>query len=78
MKAVSDAVAAVIGVTPELSTSGGTSDGRFLTAVACEIVEFGPTSEGMHGVDERVPLADIGPLSAIYERVVLTLLGTNH
>jgi len=78
VKAVSDAVAAVIGVTPELSTSGGTSDGRFLTAVACEIVEFGPTSEGMHGVDERVPLADIGPLSAIYERVVLTLLGTNH
>ena len=74
VEAMSRAVTAVIGVTPELSTSGGTSDGRFLTAVAREIVEFGPTAEGMHGADERVRLADIGPLSAIYERAILALL----
>ena len=54
-------------VTPTLSTSGGTSDGRFLAAVAREVGVW-PTAEGMHGVDERVRLADIGPLSTITSR----------
>ena len=62
------------GVTPALSTSGGTSDGRFLAAIAREVVEFGPLGEGMHGIDERVSLADIGPLSTIYERTLVALL----
>jgi succinyl-diaminopimelate desuccinylase len=72
--ALGGAVAAVTGVTPVLSTSGGTSDGRFLAAVAGEIVEFGPRGEGMHGIDERVRVADLGPLSAIYERTLEALL----
>jgi succinyl-diaminopimelate desuccinylase len=77
VEALSGAIAGVTGITPELSTSGGTSDGRFIAAVAHEVVEFGPLAEGMHGVDERVRLSDIGPLSAIYEQTLRTLLTLN-
>lgn len=72
---LSAAVASVTGVTPALSTSGGTSDGRFLATVSREVVEFGPVSASIHGIDEHVRLADIAPLSAVYERAVSTLLG---
>jgi succinyl-diaminopimelate desuccinylase len=71
---VSRSVQAVSGVAPELSTSGGTSDGRFLAAVSSEVVEFGPVSASIHGIDEHVKLADIGPLSQIYERALRALL----
>jgi len=67
-------IAEVTGLTPELSTGGGTSDGRFLARVAREVVEFGPVAVSMHGADERVRLDDLGPLSAIYERTVAALL----
>jgi succinyl-diaminopimelate desuccinylase len=68
------AVADVTGVTPALSTSGGTSDGRFLASVSQEVVEFGPLSASIHGIDEHVLIADIGPLSAVYERALTMLL----
>ena len=71
---VSDAVSSVTGVTPALSTSGGTSDGRFLAGISSEVVEFGPVSASIHGIDEHVRLADIAPLSAIYEKAIATLL----
>jgi succinyl-diaminopimelate desuccinylase len=71
---LSTAVTAVTGVTPGLSTSGGTSDGRFLTAVSREVVEFGPVGASIHGIDEHVRLADIAPLSSIYERTLTALL----
>jgi succinyl-diaminopimelate desuccinylase len=74
VEALRGAVTAITGLTPELSTSGGTSDGRFIAGVAREVVEFGPLSDAMHGVDERVKLADIGPLSTIYERTITALL----
>ena len=72
---ISDAVRSVTGVTPALSTSGGTSDGRFLAAVSREVVEFGPISASIHGIDEHVRLADIEPLTAVYEQVITALLG---
>jgi succinyl-diaminopimelate desuccinylase len=71
---VTAAVTAVTGVTPALSTSGGTSDGRFLASVSREVVEFGPLSGSIHGIDEHVRVADIEPLTAIYEQVVKALL----
>jgi len=71
---VSAAVREVTGVTPALSTSGGTSDGRFLAAVSREVIEFGPVSASIHGIDEHVSLADIGPLSQIFERALGALL----
>lgn len=71
--ALGQAIVAVTGLSPRLSTSGGISDGRFLARVAREVVELGPLGDSMHGVDERVRLADIGPLSLIYERTVAAL-----
>jgi succinyl-diaminopimelate desuccinylase len=72
--AVSDAVRTITGVTPELSTSGGTSDGRFLAGISREVIEFGPLSASIHGIDEHVRVADIGPLSRIFEHAVRALL----
>jgi succinyl-diaminopimelate desuccinylase len=68
------AVRAETGCVPELSTSGGTSDGRFLATIAREVVEFGPLNDSIHKIDERVRIADIGPLSIVYERTAATLL----
>ena len=68
------AVHAVTGVKPELSTGGGTSDGRFLIDISAELVEFGPVNATIHAIDERVRVADIAPLSAIYEEAVTALL----
>lgn len=63
---VSDAVEAVTGLRPALSTSGGTSDARFIKDY-CPVVEFGPVGASMHAADERVPLADIDQAARIYE-----------
>ena len=59
------AIGAVTGRTPELSTTGGTSDARFIQA-HCPVAEFGLVGATMHKVDERVELADIARLTAIY------------
>ena len=63
------AVEAVTGVKPELSTTGGTSDARFIRAL-CPVVEFGLVGATMHAVDERSPAADIRTLAAIYQRLI--------
>jgi succinyl-diaminopimelate desuccinylase len=69
--ALSVCVRAVAGVEPALSTSGGTSDGRFLARLAREVVEFGPLNDSIHKIDEHVRIADLEPLSTIYERTIL-------
>ena len=61
------------GVTPELSTSGGTSDGRFLIQL-CPVVDFGLPNATMHKLDESAAVADIQQLSRIYERIVRKVL----
>jgi succinyl-diaminopimelate desuccinylase len=66
---VSNAVKDVTGRKPKLSTSGGTSDARFITHY-CPVVEFGLVGQTMHQVDERVPIADLRALTAIYRRIV--------
>ncbi len=63
------AVEAVTGRTPELSTTGGTSDARFIRAM-CPVIEFGLVGTTMHMVDERAPVAEIRALAAIYERLI--------
>jgi succinyl-diaminopimelate desuccinylase len=68
--ALAAAVHAVTGLRPALSTTGGTSDGRFLAAIAREVVEFGPLNDSIHQVDERVLVEDLGRLSMIYERTI--------
>jgi succinyl-diaminopimelate desuccinylase len=66
---VTDAIAKVTGRKPELSTSGGTSDARFITAY-CPVVEFGLVGQTMHAVDERVPIADLRVLTTIYRTII--------
>ena len=66
---VAEAIAAVTGRKPELSTSGGTSDARFITAY-CPVVEFGLVGQTMHQVDERVPIADLRALTTIYRSII--------
>lgn len=66
---VSDAVRAVTGRTPERSTTGGTSDARFLRAL-CPVVEFGLVGATMHKVDESVPLVDLEALAQVYAGVI--------
>jgi succinyl-diaminopimelate desuccinylase len=66
---VASTVAEITGRKPELSTTGGTSDARFITAY-CPVVEFGLVGQTMHAVDERVPIADLRALTAIYRKIV--------
>ena len=66
---VSKAVQAETGVTPELSTSGGTSDARFMKH-HCPVVEFGLVGQSMHEVDENVEVAQIHQLKSIYTRIL--------
>ena len=63
------AVAAVIGRTPELSTTGGTSDARFIKDY-CPVIEFGGVGATMHQVDEHMAVADIAALARIYQRML--------
>ena len=74
VEAVSDAVAAVNGSPPELSTAGGTSDGRFVAPLGAQIVELGPVNATIHQVDEHVGVADLDRLSSMYEGVLTRLL----
>jgi succinyl-diaminopimelate desuccinylase len=69
VEVVAGAVRAVSGVEPELSTTGGTSDARFIRGL-CPVVEFGLVGATMHAVDERAPVAEIRTLTAIYERLI--------
>ena len=66
---IASAVEAETGVTPEMSTSGGTSDARFVKN-HCPVVEFGLVGKTMHQVDERVEVAQIHQLKAIYTRIL--------
>jgi len=66
---VADAVEAETGVRPEFSTTGGTSDARFVKN-HCPVVEFGLVGKSMHQVDERVEVAQIGQLKEIYSRIL--------
>ena len=71
---VADTIKEVIGRMPELSTSGGTSDARFIKDY-CPVVEFGLVGLTMHQTDERVPVADLVALTAVYRRILEKYFG---
>ncbi|MBM0169574.1 succinyl-diaminopimelate desuccinylase [Altererythrobacter sp. C41] len=71
---IADAVEAEAGLVPEASTTGGTSDARFLRAV-CPVIEFGLCNATMHKRDEAVALADLDALGRIYARIAAAALG---
>jgi succinyl-diaminopimelate desuccinylase len=68
------AIKAETGVDAELSTGGGTSDGRFIAAICPQVIELGPLNATIHKIDECIRVADIEPLSHIYQRIVTDLL----
>ena len=78
--AVTQAIQAETGLTTELSTSGGTSDGRFISpwdkpgSGQVEVVELGPLNATIHKIDECVAVDDLMPLAKIYQRIIKTLL----
>ena len=74
VETLSRAVRAVAGYTPELSTSGGTSDGRFIADICREIVELGPINASIHKLNEHIALADLEALSKIYRLAIADIL----
>ncbi|CAN5245224.1 succinyl-diaminopimelate desuccinylase [soil metagenome] len=72
--AVQDAVEAELGIRPEASTTGGTSDARFIRAL-CPVLELGLVGVTMHQFDERVPVTEIAALAGVYQRVIARIVG---
>ncbi|MCZ8253867.1 MAG: succinyl-diaminopimelate desuccinylase [Hylemonella sp.] len=70
VNAVRDAIRDETGLDTELSTTGGTSDGRFIARICPQVIELGPTNATIHKIDEHIPVADIEPLKNIYRRVL--------
>ncbi len=68
------AIKEVTGVDAKVSTTGGTSDGRFIARICPQIVEFGPVNQSIHKLNEHIELAAIEPLRRIYERMLEKLL----
>ena len=75
VEAMRTAIEARTGVSAELSTTGGTSDGRFIARICEQVVEFGPINASIHKIDEHVNQADIEPLKDIYKGVLERLAG---
>jgi succinyl-diaminopimelate desuccinylase len=73
VNAVRDAIRAETGLETELSTTGGTSDGRFIAQVCPEVIEVGPPNATIHKINECVAVADIEPLKNIYRRLLENL-----
>ena len=71
--AVQQAIRSETGVTTELSTTGGTSDGRFISRICPQVIEFGPRNASIHKIDEHVAVAEIEPLKNIYRRTLENL-----
>jgi succinyl-diaminopimelate desuccinylase len=74
VEAVARAIKTVTGIETRLSTSGGTSDGRFIADICPQVVEFGPTNATIHKVNECIPVADVEPLRRIYQQILVNLL----
>ena len=73
VQAVQAAIRAETGLETELSTTGGTSDGRFIAQICPQVIELGPPNASIHKIDEHIAVADIEPLTAIYRRVLENL-----
>jgi succinyl-diaminopimelate desuccinylase len=73
-EAICGAIRHELGVTTELSTTGGTSDGRFIAHICPQVIEFGPPNASIHKIDEHIELRYIDPLKNIYRRTLETLL----
>ena len=73
VQAVQEAIAQETGLGTELSTTGGTSDGRFIATLCPQVIELGPPNASIHKIDEHIVVADIEPLKNIYRRTLENL-----
>ena len=78
MTAVQTAIRAETGLETQLSTTGGTSDGRFIAKICPEVIECGPPNASIHKIDEHIVVADIEPLKNIYRRILENLEANLH
>jgi succinyl-diaminopimelate desuccinylase len=74
VEAMVTAIREVTGVDAEVSTTGGTSDGRFIARICPQVVEFGPVNQSIHKLNEHIALDTVEPLRAVYQRVLEKLL----
>ena len=74
VEAALKSISKITGLDSELSTAGGTSDGRFIAPMGTQVVELGPINESIHRVDENVSIADLDVLTAIYQNILQELL----
>lgn len=74
VEATQSAIQEVLGIQAALSTSGGTSDGRFIAPTGAQVVELGPRNATIHQINERVEIEDLARLSGIYHRILVRLL----
>ncbi|QIL73039.1 succinyl-diaminopimelate desuccinylase [Diaphorobacter sp. HDW4B] len=70
VRAVQASIKEVAGIDTELSTTGGTSDGRFISQICKQVIELGPPNATIHKIDEHIALADVEPLTNIYRRTL--------
>jgi succinyl-diaminopimelate desuccinylase len=73
-EALTGAIRAELGFEPQLSTTGGTSDGRFIAAICPQVIELGPPNASIHKIDEHIELAAMEPLKNVYRRTIQALL----
>jgi succinyl-diaminopimelate desuccinylase len=73
-EAVTQAVSEQTGEAPELSTGGGTSDGRFISPAGTDVVELGPVNASIHKVNEHVRIDDVATLTTMYQRIAELML----
>ena len=76
-EAMHDAIVKITAIEPQLSTSGGTSDGRFIADICAQVIEFGPLNDTIHKLNENVEVEDLERLSAIYLLTMENLLPPN-
>ena len=77
VNAIENAIEKITGLKPELSTAGGTSDGRFIATTGAQVVELGPVNATIHQVNEHVDIKQLDQLSSIYENVLINLLASD-
>ncbi|WP_372738928.1 succinyl-diaminopimelate desuccinylase [Neptunomonas sp.] len=78
VEAAQQAIKAVTGIDTELSTAGGTSDGRFIAPTGAQVLELGPVNATIHKIDECVKVKDLDILSDMYENILARLLTDTH
>jgi succinyl-diaminopimelate desuccinylase len=74
-RATSQVIREQTGIETDLSTGGGTSDGRFIAKLGCELIELGPINRSIHKIDEEVKIADLPRLKGLYQGLLEELIG---